>query len=69
MVGYCSLAAASIIHNQATSKAKRNMPDPVPAVLIGRLALDKTWRGRGHGMSLLQDALLRIIGAAEFVGV
>ena len=69
VVGYYSLAAASIIHNQANTKAKRNMPDPVPAVLIGRLALDKTWRGRGHGVSLLQDAVLRIIGAAETVGV
>ena len=38
-------------------------------MLIGRLALDKTWRGRGHGMSLLQDAVLRIVGAAETVGV
>jgi GNAT superfamily N-acetyltransferase len=69
VVGYYSLAAASIMHNQATSKARRNMPDTVPAVLIGRLALDKAWRGRGHGVSLLQDAVLRIVGAAETVGV
>lgn len=69
VVGYYSLAAASIMHSQATSKAKRNMPDPVPGVLIGRLALDKAWQGRGHGISLLQDAVLRIVGAAETVGV
>ncbi len=69
VVGYYSLAAASILHSHATGKAKRNMPDPVPAVLIGRLALDKTQQGRGHGVSLLQDAVLRIVGAAETVGV
>ena len=69
VVGYYSLAAASIMHGQATSKARRNMPDPVPAVLIGRLALDRAWQGRGHGISLLQDAVLRIVGAAETVGV
>jgi GNAT superfamily N-acetyltransferase len=69
LVGYYSLAAASIMHSYATGKAKRNMPDPVPAVLIGRFALDKAWQGSGHGISLLQDAVLRVVGAAETVGV
>lgn len=67
--GYYSLAAASIMHDHATGRVKRNMPKPVPAVLIGRLALDKAWQGRGHGVSLLQDAVLRVVGAAETVGV
>jgi len=69
VVGYYSLAAASIMHSHATGKVKRNMPEPVPAVLIGRLALDKAWQGRGHGVSLLQDAVLRVVGAAETIGV
>jgi GNAT superfamily N-acetyltransferase len=69
VVGYYSLAAASIMHNVATSKARRNMPDPVPAILIGRLALDKEWQGRGLGIGLLLDAVLRIVGAAATVGV
>ena len=69
VVGYYSLAAASIMHSYVTGKAKRNMPDAMPAVLIGRLALDKACRGRGHGISLLQDAVLRVVGAAETVGV
>jgi GNAT superfamily N-acetyltransferase len=69
VVGYYSVAAASILHSQATGKVRRNMPEPVPAVLIGRLALDKAWQGRGHGTGLLQDAVLRIAGAAETVGV
>ncbi len=63
------LAAASIIHSVATGKIRRNMPDPVPAVLIGRLAIDQLWRGKGLGVALLRDAVLRIIGAADTVGV
>lgn len=69
VVGYYSLAAASIMHDAATGRVKRNMPEPVPAVLIGRLALDKAWQGRGHGVSLLKDAVLRIASAAETIGV
>jgi len=69
VVGFYGLAAASILHNQATGKTKRNIADPIPAVLLGRLALDKAWQGRGLGISLLQDAVLRIVGAAETVGV
>ena len=69
VTGYYSLAAASIMHSLAISKVRRNMPDPVPAVLIGRLALDKLWQGKGHGIGLLRDAVLRIVGAAETVGV
>ena len=45
------------------------MPDPIPAVLIGRLALDKGAQGKGLGMGLLRDAVLRIVGAAETIGV
>src|SRR5258706_4581083 len=69
VVGYYSLAATSIRHSHAIGKVRRNMPEPVPAVLIGRLALDKAWQGKGLGISLLQDAVLRVIGAAETIGV
>lgn len=69
VVGFYSLAAASIMHSLATGKVRRNMPDPVPAMLIARLALDKAWQGKGLGAGLLQDAVLRIAGAAQIVGV
>ncbi len=69
VVGYYSLAAASVLRDAATAKVRRNMPEPVPAVLIGRLAIDKTWQGQGLGADLLQDAVLRIVSAAETVGV
>jgi predicted N-acetyltransferase YhbS len=69
VVGYYSLAAGSILHAGATGKVRRNMPDPVPVLLLGRLAVDHAWHGKGLGADLLQDAVLRAIGAAETIGV
>jgi predicted N-acetyltransferase YhbS len=69
VVGYYSLAAGSILHVQATGRVSRNMPEPVPVLLLGRLAVDRAWHGKGIGADLLQDAVLRAIGAAETIGI
>jgi predicted N-acetyltransferase YhbS len=69
VVGYYSLAAGSILHSVATGKIRRNMPDPVPVLLLGRLAVDRGWHGKGLGADLLSDAVIRAVGAAETVGV
>jgi GNAT superfamily N-acetyltransferase len=69
VIGYYSLAAGSVLHAVATGKVRRNMPDPVPVVLLGRLAVDRQWQGKGLAADLLSDAVLRIVGAAETVGV
>ena len=58
-----------MLREAASGKVRRNMPDPVPAVLIGRLAVDTAWRSQGVGTDLLRDAVLRIVVAAETVGV
>ena len=68
-VGYYSLAAGSVLHTAATGKVRRNMPDPVPALLLARLALDQAWHGKGLGADLLSDAVSRAIGAAQTIGV
>jgi GNAT superfamily N-acetyltransferase len=68
VLGYYSLAAGSVLRDLATGKVRRNMPDPVPVLLIGRLAVDKTAQGHHVGTDLLRDAVLRIVGAAETVG-
>ena len=49
VVGYYSLAAGSVLHEAATGRVRRNMPDPVPAALVGRLGIDQGWQGRGLG--------------------
>jgi GNAT superfamily N-acetyltransferase len=69
VIGYYSLAAGSVSHIAATGRARRNMPDPVPAVLLGRLAVDHAWQGKGLGADLLRDAVLRVLAAADTIGV
>lgn len=69
VVGYFSLATGSINHEDAPGKVKRNMPNPVPVVLLARLAVDQTLTGQGIGAGLLKDALMRILNASEQIGV
>jgi GNAT superfamily N-acetyltransferase len=69
VVGYYSLAAGSMLREIATGTVRRNMPDPVPVALLGRLAIDRRWQGKGLGLALLRDAILRVVGAADTIGV
>lgn len=69
VVGYYSLAAGSVLHGLATGRVRRNMPNPVPVVILGRLAVDRSWQGRGIGSDLLRDAILRVLSAGEIIGV
>ena len=45
------------------------MPDPIPMAVLGRLAIDQEWQGKGIGVALLQDAVLRTAQAAEIIGI
>lgn len=69
IVGYYSLAAGSVLPQVATGQVRRNMPNPVPVILLGRLAVDRAWQGRGLGADLLRDAVLRVLAAGEAIGV
>jgi GNAT superfamily N-acetyltransferase len=62
------LAAGAVQHEGAPRKLRHNAPNPIPVVIIGRLAVDKTLQGKGIGRGLLKDALLRITKASEMVG-
>lgn len=68
VVGYYALAAGSLDVASAPSRLRRNMPDPLPVIVLGRLAVDDTWSGRGVGSGLLKDAVLRSIQAAQIIG-
>ncbi len=68
-MGYYALAAGAVAHGEATTRVKRNMPDPVPVILIGRLAIDSRFQGRGIGADLLRDAVLRTLQAADIAGI
>lgn len=69
VVGYYALAAGSIATQAATARLRRNMPDPVPVIVLGRLAVDAAWSGMGIGSGLLKDAVARSAQAAGLIGV
>lgn len=69
VVGYYCLAAGSICCLDVPSRVKRNMPNPLPVMVIGRLGIDKKWQGQGLGRALLRDAVLRTLNAAEVAGI
>lgn len=67
--GYYALAAGALAHEMATSAVRRNMPDPVPVMVLARLAVDRRVQGGRVGAALLQDAVLRSQGVARNAGV
>ncbi|MDE2113040.1 MAG: GNAT family N-acetyltransferase [Alphaproteobacteria bacterium] len=70
VVGYYAISTA-MEERQAlpTAKLRRGMPQRVPLLLIGRLAVDQSMQGRGFGTDLLADALRRCCAVAEIAGV
>jgi len=69
VVGYYALAVGAVAHTAAPGRVRRNMPDPVPVMVIGRLAVDRTMQGQAVGPALLRDAILRTLQAAEIAGI
>jgi predicted N-acetyltransferase YhbS len=69
VVGCYSLATGSVVSADVPGRVRRNMPDPIPVMLLGRLAVDQAWQGRKLGGSLLQNAALRTLAAAELAGI
>lgn len=69
VMGYYALAAGAVSHDTATSAVRRNMPDPVPVLVLGRLAVDRQAQGLHLGAALLQDAVMRAMSVAADVGV
>jgi GNAT superfamily N-acetyltransferase len=69
VVGYYSLAVGAVPHVDSPGRLKRNMPDPVPMMVLGRLAVDKSFQGKGIGADLLRDGVLRITQAGEYAGI
>jgi len=67
--GYYAMAAGAVSHQQATSAVRRNMPDPVPVMVLGRLAVDRRAQGIKLGASLLQDSVNRAVAVSQNAGV
>lgn len=69
VVGYYCLASGALELSDTPSAIRRNVPDPVPVAIFGRLAVDKSFQGRGLGVALLQDAVVRTYQAAGILGI
>ena len=69
VVGYYALAAGGVAHASAPGRVRRNMPDPIPVMVLGRLAVDQAYQSRGVGAGLLRDAILRTRQAADIAGI
>lgn len=69
VVGYYAMAAGAVSHQMATSHVRRNMPDPVPVMVLGRLAVDHRAQGMKLGAALLQDVVNRAVTVSQNAGV
>lgn len=67
--GYYALAAGAVSHHVATSGVRRNMPDPIPVIVLARLAVDHRAQGMKIGAGLLRDAVERTLTVAQQTGV
>lgn len=69
VVGYYALATGAVVRAEAEGGIRRNMPDPVPMMVLGRLAVDCEYQRGGVGAALLRDAVLRTLQAAQIGGI
>lgn len=69
VIAYYALAVGAVSHENALGRVRRNMPDPVPVMVLARLAVDQEYGDRGIGSGLLRDAIIRTLQAAEIAGI
>jgi GNAT superfamily N-acetyltransferase len=69
VLGYYALASGGIAVTHSVGRFRRNMPDPIPVVVLGRFAVDRSWQGRRLGRALFRDCALRVAHAADTIGI
>ena len=69
VVGYYAIASGAIAVASSVGRFRRNMPDPIPVAVLGRLAIDRAQQGRGLGRALFRDCALRVANAADTIGI
>ncbi len=69
VAGYYALATGAVARHEVLGKVRRNMPDPMPVIILARLAVAKPFTGAHLGAGLVKDALMRCVSAAEQIGV
>lgn len=69
VIGYYALAAGAVSHALVPGNVKRNLPDPIPVAVLGRLAVHTDWVGQGIGRGLLKDAVQRTLQTSQQMGI
>ena len=69
VIAYYALASGAVAATIARGRFRRNMPDPIPVVILARLAISHSHQGKGLGRALFQDAARRVIHAADSIGI
>lgn len=70
IVGFHTLVVGEVIHSEAPERLAKGLPHfPIPVIILARLAVDTSWKGKGLGSALVLDAMLRILNAADIAGV
>ena len=69
VVGYYALASGIVTVENSPGRFRRNMPNPIPVVVLARLAVDRVRHGQGIGRGLFRDAAQRTLNAAEVIGI
>ena len=69
VVGYYALASGAVNIAAAPGRFRRNMPDPIPVVVLARLAVDHAHQGHGLGRALMRDGARRVLNAADAIGI
>jgi GNAT superfamily N-acetyltransferase len=69
VVAYYALAVGAVAHGEAPGRIRRNMPDPVPVVVLARLAVDQRYQGLQLRGAMLRDAVRRALAVSQIAGV
>ena len=69
VVAYYTLAYGSVIRTEVPKKIRQGLPNPVPVMVLGRLAVDRNHCGKGIGPALLREAMQRTVEAAQIAGL
>jgi GNAT superfamily N-acetyltransferase len=69
VVGFYALATGAVRRENAPGMIRRAMPEPIPVMVLGRLAVDLNWQKQGIGTGLLKDALLRTLTVSKQAGI
>lgn len=69
VLGYYALATGAVNISDVSGRFRRNMPDPIPVVLLARLAVDRSCQGHGLGRALFRDGAKRVVHAADSIGI